>query len=169
MKLCLTLGRTCKLIPPPWYKGRGVVGIPPPPRVFVTLRYFEKFLPLIDSVLCRLQDDINIMGYIHKWSCWRPVTSSNMGDCFTFSTFPLYFSFIHRKFNVFLRKYTFQQLSTWKMLKYIIMLLFNYFWLRIWLWKLLCVCADFHQIHSECVSKINEQLQKWTSAQIKSS
>ena len=31
----------------------------------VTLRYFEKLLPL-NSVLCRLQDDVNIMGYICK-------------------------------------------------------------------------------------------------------
>ena len=28
------------------------------------VRYFEKLLPLIDSMLCRLQDDVNIMGYI---------------------------------------------------------------------------------------------------------
>ena len=41
--------------PPPWYKGGGGV----------TLRYFEKLLPLIDSVLCRLQDDVNIMGNIN--------------------------------------------------------------------------------------------------------
>ena len=35
---------------------------PPPPRVFVSLRYFEKNLPfIIDSVLCRLQDDVNVM------------------------------------------------------------------------------------------------------------
>ena len=39
---------------------------PPPPRVFVTLQYFEKFLLLIDSMLCSLQDDVNIMGYICK-------------------------------------------------------------------------------------------------------
>ena len=37
-----------------------------PPTFFVTLRYFEKILPLIDSVFCPLQDDINIMGYICK-------------------------------------------------------------------------------------------------------
>lgn len=30
--------------------------------VFVTLRYFENFLPLTDSRLCRLEDDVNIMG-----------------------------------------------------------------------------------------------------------
>ena len=50
-----------QLTPPPWYKVRGGGGWNPP-SVFVTLRYFEKFLPLIDSVLCRLQDDVNIMG-----------------------------------------------------------------------------------------------------------
>ena len=46
--------------------GGGGGGLLNPPRVFVTLWYFEKFLPLIDSVLCRLQDDVNIMGYICK-------------------------------------------------------------------------------------------------------
>lgn len=41
---------------------------PPPPtrRFFVTLRSFEKFLPLMDSLLCRLQDDFNIMEYVCK-------------------------------------------------------------------------------------------------------
>ena len=36
----LTLGRTCKFIPPPWYKGGGWKP-PPPPRVFDMLQYFE--------------------------------------------------------------------------------------------------------------------------------
>ena len=67
----LTLGRTCKLSPPPWYKREGGG---------VTLRYFEKFLPWIDSMLCHLQDDFNIMGYLCKWRCWGPVTSSNTAD-----------------------------------------------------------------------------------------
>ena len=59
----------------------GMVGTPPPQKkVFVTLRYFEKFLPLIDSVLRHLQDDVKIMGYICKWRCWGTVTSSNMAD-----------------------------------------------------------------------------------------
>ena len=35
----LTLGRTCKFIPPPWYKEGGWK--PPPPRVFDMLQYFE--------------------------------------------------------------------------------------------------------------------------------
>ena len=34
----LTLGCTCKFIPPPWYKGGGWK---PPPRVFDMLQYFE--------------------------------------------------------------------------------------------------------------------------------
>ena len=51
----LTLGRTHKLIPPPWYKGEGGVGTPPP-WVFVGLRYFEKVIPAIDILLCRLHD-----------------------------------------------------------------------------------------------------------------
>ena len=36
---------------------------PPSPSRF---RYLEKFLPLTDSLLCRPQDDVNIMGYICK-------------------------------------------------------------------------------------------------------
>ena len=32
-----------------------------PPRFFVTLRYFEKIFPVLDSVFCPLQDDIDIM------------------------------------------------------------------------------------------------------------
>ena len=73
-------------------------------------KWFEKFLTLIDSMLCRLQDDVNIMGYICKW-CWGPVTSSNMAHFLHFSLFPLYFSFFRRKYNVLLRKYTFQLFS----------------------------------------------------------
>ena len=46
-------------------RGEGMLEIP---RIFVTLRYFENFLPLIDSLLCPLQDDINIMGYLCKWA-----------------------------------------------------------------------------------------------------
>ena len=42
-------------------RGGGVCGWNPP-RVSVTLRYFEKLLPLIHSVLYPLQDDINIIG-----------------------------------------------------------------------------------------------------------
>ena len=45
---------------------QGEVGWLEPPSVFVTLRYFEKFLqfvPLTDSLLFRLQDDVNIIGY----------------------------------------------------------------------------------------------------------
>ena len=34
------LGRTSKVIPPPWYKARGGVDGPPPPWVFVMLQYF---------------------------------------------------------------------------------------------------------------------------------
>ena len=32
----------------------------PLPSVFATLRYFENFLPLTDSRLCRLEDDVNM-------------------------------------------------------------------------------------------------------------
>ena len=41
----LTLGRTRKFIPPPWYsRGRGV------PGVFDMLQYFETILPLVESL-----------------------------------------------------------------------------------------------------------------------
>ena len=40
---------------------KGLVGFPTPPlTVFVPLRSFEKVLLLMDSLLCRLQDDANI-------------------------------------------------------------------------------------------------------------
>ena len=39
--LLLTLGRTCKFIPPPWYKGVGWMD--PPPRVFDMLQYSKRF------------------------------------------------------------------------------------------------------------------------------
>ena len=45
--LLLTLGRTCKFIPPPWYKGGGWT---PPPRGFDMLQYFETILPSRDAV-----------------------------------------------------------------------------------------------------------------------
>ena len=48
----LTLGRTAKFIPPPWYKGRGGGGVwmEPLPVVFDMLRYFETILPLVESL-----------------------------------------------------------------------------------------------------------------------
>ena len=46
----------------------------------VTLQHFEKSLPLIDSFLCRLQDAVNIIGYICKLRCWDSVTSSDMAE-----------------------------------------------------------------------------------------
>ena len=42
----LTLGRTRKLIPPPWNKGGGWT----PPRVFDMLQYFETILPSEQSL-----------------------------------------------------------------------------------------------------------------------
>ena len=41
----LTIGRTSKFIPPPWYKGDGT-----PPRSFNMLQYFETILPLVESL-----------------------------------------------------------------------------------------------------------------------
>ena len=54
---CLTLGRTSKLIPTA-IQGGGGGGAWQEflPWVFVGLRYFEKVIPPIDSLLCRLHD-----------------------------------------------------------------------------------------------------------------
>ena len=47
----LTLGRTRKYIPPPWYKGEGGWWMPPPPpRVFNMLQYFETILPSVENL-----------------------------------------------------------------------------------------------------------------------
>ena len=52
----LTLGHTCKAIPPPWYKGEG--GLMDPPWVFDMLQYFETILPSVESLLSSLQDEV---------------------------------------------------------------------------------------------------------------
>ena len=44
----LTLGRTRKVVPPPWYKGGGLME--PLPRVFDMLQYFETILPSLESL-----------------------------------------------------------------------------------------------------------------------
>ena len=44
----LTLRRTSKFIPPPWYKGGG--WMEPHHGVFDMLKYFETILPLVESV-----------------------------------------------------------------------------------------------------------------------
>ena len=46
-----------------------------PPSVFLSLRYFESLL-FIDSLLCLLKDNVNIM----HMRCYGPVTSSNRAD-----------------------------------------------------------------------------------------
>ena len=56
------------------------------------LRYFEKFSLFIDSLLVRLQNDVEIMGYICKCSFWggeRVMTLFNMVHVITSLTFPL--------------------------------------------------------------------------------
>ena len=45
----LTLGRTRKVVPPPWYKGGGGL-MEPPSRVFDKLQYFETILPSVESL-----------------------------------------------------------------------------------------------------------------------
>ena len=71
----LTLGRTRKFIPPPWYKGQGGVGIEPLHRVFDMLQYFETILPSVESLDGLLlwstqQDEVYFMGgdAFYDWS-----------------------------------------------------------------------------------------------------
>ena len=45
----VTLGRTRKFIPPPWYKGGGG-WMEPLPGVFDMLQYFETILPLVETL-----------------------------------------------------------------------------------------------------------------------
>ena len=78
----LTLGRTWKFIPPPWYKGGGWT----PPRVFDMLQYFETILPSEESLWSSLQDEVYFMG---GGTAGGPVTSSTMvamlGDILDFT------------------------------------------------------------------------------------
>ena len=46
----LTLGRTRKFIPPPWYEQDGRIPPPPTPRGFDMLQYFETVLPAVESL-----------------------------------------------------------------------------------------------------------------------
>ena len=66
----LTLRRTSKFIPPPWYKGGG--WMEPHHGVFDMLKYFETILPLVESVWSSWQ------AKVYWWCCWRPVTSPTM-------------------------------------------------------------------------------------------
>ena len=45
----LTLARTRKFIPPPWYKGGGGL-MEPLPGIRDMLQYFETILPLVESL-----------------------------------------------------------------------------------------------------------------------
>ena len=65
----LTLGRICKLIPPPWNKGGGWT----PPHLLV--QYFETILPAEESLCSSLQDEVYFMG---GGTAGGPVTSSTM-------------------------------------------------------------------------------------------
>ena len=71
--LLLTLGRTCKFIPPPWYK---LVGwMDPPTRVFDMLQCFEMILPSVESLWYSVQDEVYFMG---GGASGGPVTSPKM-------------------------------------------------------------------------------------------
>ena len=60
--LILTLGRTRKFIPPPWYKGGGVGVDGTRPRVFDMLEYSETILPSVEGLWSSLQDKVYFMG-----------------------------------------------------------------------------------------------------------
>ena len=64
----LTLGRTSKIIPAPWYK-RGFME--PLPRVFDMLQYFETILSLTKSLWFSQQDEVYFMGGGAAGGLWR--------------------------------------------------------------------------------------------------
>ena len=82
-----------------------------PPWVFVGLRYFEKVIPAINSLLCRLHDLVNIMGYICKLHRWGPRMSSNMADFLLFFTFFSLTLVFLDKIKRFTHSYSFKQLN----------------------------------------------------------
>ena len=57
----LTLVTYTQTYTPPWYKGGGLNPPTAPPSLDF-LRHFENIWPLIDSLLCALEDNVNIMG-----------------------------------------------------------------------------------------------------------
>ena len=61
-------------------------------QVAFSLRYFDTFLPLVDSFLCCIQDDVSSMGYLCKWLLGS-VTSSSMADIFLYFFFLFHFLF----------------------------------------------------------------------------
>ena len=67
----LTVGRTRKVIPPPWYKGKGGWWTPPPPWVFEMLQYFETVLPSVKSFWSSLQDEVFVIGGVAVGGLWR--------------------------------------------------------------------------------------------------
>ena len=75
--VALTLGRTCKFIPPPWYEGWRWIDPPPPPRVFDMLQYFETILPSVESLWSFLQDKGRIL--YRWWRCWGACDVTNNG------------------------------------------------------------------------------------------
>ena len=72
-----TFGRTRKLLPPPWFKGRGGGGWWKTPRDLVMLQYFEKIPPLVESLWWALLDEVYIMvcgaaGSMLRHQMWQP-------------------------------------------------------------------------------------------------
>ena len=57
----LTLGRTRKFTPPPWYMGGG--GLTEPfPKVFDMLQYFQMILPSVEILWSSQQGEVYFMG-----------------------------------------------------------------------------------------------------------
>ena len=68
----LTLGRTRKVIRPPWWKGSGGGGGDGSlPCVFYMLQYFETSLPSVESLWSSLQDEVYFMGDGAAGGLWR--------------------------------------------------------------------------------------------------
>ena len=77
----LTLGRTCKFIPPPWFQGGREGGGWNPPLVFDMFQYFETILPAVESLWSSLKDEVHFIGggdagglWHHQqwWPSWPP-------------------------------------------------------------------------------------------------
>ena len=68
----LTVGRTRKFMPPPWYKEGGGGLMEPLPGVFDMLQYFETILSLVESLWSSWQDGAYFMGGGVAGRLWCP-------------------------------------------------------------------------------------------------
>ena len=121
--------------------------------------FFKQFPLLINNLLCRLQDNVNIMAWICQWDCWGPVLSSNMADFFRFLTFPQYFLFLLENFKSYSENALFNSLVCKRCF---IMLLYKHFWLTIWPWKLTILHFIKFKILPHTLLVIQFHLHQWS-------